>query len=148
MTAPWLPPEYRSSEWQQLTDDDPRKQQALVNAAECWYKLRQSPHVAELIADRFEWAARRDMSESTAEISELGKWKKLADTPTYAEIEQRRGDSSPIRRCDWKTCTRDGLPHRSPQAGAQLALCPAHAHHGVPEAVAVAEQHNERRAAA
>lgn len=89
---PWLPrpPEYGSSEWQQLDDADPRKSASTVQAAEAWRILNSSPHVRELLNEWREWQLRRDMGESTADMAALYDWRAVANTPTFAEIERRR----------------------------------------------------------
>lgn len=95
--------------------------------------LEESPHVAELRAEWIEWDRRRSWSESTAAISSLVDWRQAATTPTYAELERRRGRTQRVFQCDWKLCGAPATPHRSPVTRAPIALCAAHSHLAIPE---------------
>lgn len=60
----------------------------LVIDAGQWRTLRESPHVAGLLDEWSEWDRRRQLRQSSWDISETsrGRW----DHVSYAEIERRR----------------------------------------------------------
>jgi hypothetical protein len=62
----------------------------LVIDAGMWRMLRTSPHVASLLDEWSEWDRRRQLRESSWDISEAsrGRWEHLS----YAEIERRRNE--------------------------------------------------------
>lgn len=136
------PPEYGSPEWQALDRDDPRRKEAVFFAADCWRLLTSSPHVSELLGEWVEWMHRRTMREASWVISAAEDWKALASPshPTYAELEERRGELSRIYRCDWKCCGEDGRPHL--KGGYPIILCPKHSHLGIPEELGVVPEVN------
>lgn len=63
---------------------------ALAFDAACWRTLDRSPHVADLLAEWVESVRRAELSESTAAMAALVDWRKVANSPTYAELRRRR----------------------------------------------------------
>lgn len=112
----------------------------LCRDAEAWRLLESSPHVAELLGEWIEWDRRRTLSDSTAGMAAAIDWRAVSTAPTYAELQRRRGGTAGTHRCDWKQCSREGQPYRSPASGAPISLCSAHSHHGRPEATQAAEE--------
>src|SRR5690625_1340763 len=105
----------------------------ILRDAEAWRTLMASPHAAEITGEYARWCERRGMSEVAAAIAGGMDWRShAAGAVSYARLERRRGAAT-FRRCDFKTCEQGGTPHRSPTTRAQITLCPAHAHHGIPE---------------
>lgn len=80
-----------------------------------------------------EWAGRYENRRASWDISAAADWRAVASRPSFGELQRRRGRPVPYRRCDWKTCTAEGQPHRSPRSGAQIILCATHSHLGIPE---------------
>ncbi|OXM73076.1 MULTISPECIES: hypothetical protein [Amycolatopsis] len=64
--------------------------QLLLLDAGAWRLLNTSPHVAEILSEWIEWAHRKDMSESTAEMARMVDWRREASVPTYAVLRERR----------------------------------------------------------
>lgn len=133
MPSPCRPPAYGSPEWLALDKDDPQRKEAVLFAADCWRLLMASPHVSALLGEWVESMHRRTMREASWAISAAVDWRTVASHPTYAELEERRGELSRIYRCDWKMCGEDGVPHRCPHTRGQIILCPRHSHLGIPE---------------
>ena len=63
---------------------------SLADDAACWRMLNSSPHVADLLAEWAEWVRRAELSESTAAMAAVVDWRKVANSPTYAELRRRR----------------------------------------------------------
>ncbi len=113
--------------------------------AEAWRALMASPHAAEITGEYQQWCERRGMSEVAAAIAGGMDWRGYGvGAVSYAKLERRRG-SPTFRRCDYKTCEQGGTPHRSPTTRAQVTLCPAHAHHGIPEKADLSPAAGSRR---
>lgn len=127
------PPEYGSPEWHALDKDDPRRREAVLFAADCWRLLMSSPHVSDLLAEWVEWMHRKTAREASWAISAATDWRSVADAPTYAELEHRRGNPPRVRGCDWKLCGEAGTPHLSRGTRLPVVLCAAHSHLGIPE---------------
>jgi hypothetical protein len=70
----------------------------LVLDAGAWRLLNESPHVAELLDEWIQWAYRKDFRDTSSAISSGADWRKIADVPTYAELERRRAayDQEPL----------------------------------------------------
>ncbi|PKW13659.1 hypothetical protein [Saccharopolyspora spinosa] len=62
----------------------------LRHDAECWRLLMSSPHVAELLAEWFEWDRRRTAVETSHAVAGAIDWRAVASAPTYAELARRR----------------------------------------------------------
>lgn len=77
------------SEWIQLVLD-----------AECYRKLLESPHIAELLAEHTEWDRRKSLREASWQVSEAAKGS-AQGWVSYAELERRRRLTSilPCGRC-------------------------------------------------
>lgn len=67
---------------------------ALAFDAACWRMLNSSPQVADALAEWAEWVRRAELSESTAAMAALVDWRKVANSPTYAELRRRRNTYS------------------------------------------------------
>lgn len=87
---------------------------------------------AEAWREVLAWAEVGSLRLASWTICGAVDWRREAERPSHAELERRRGQPR-YRRCDWKTCTAEGRPHRSPHSGSQIALCDAHSHLGIPE---------------
>lgn len=83
-----LPVAYGSPAWHKLPDADPRKGEALVDAAESWRTLVQSPYATEILSAYFEWDRRRIISEWSGEVAEQNRGR--VPGPSYRELEHRR----------------------------------------------------------
>lgn len=81
------------------------------------------------------YAERLNFRRTSSAISAAEDWRAVADRPSYAELERRRGRAVPPMTCDWKLCGAPGTPHRSLVTKASIVLCPAHSHLAVPESV-------------
>lgn len=92
--------EYGSPEFDALPAGDPRRRAAVLHAADCWARLRSSPHVAELLGEWVDWENRRAARQASHEISVIGARTQVGDPngprtwahPTYGEIERRRAE--------------------------------------------------------
>lgn len=74
---------------------------ALLMDAAAWRTLNSSPHVAELIAEYFEWLWRAELRESSSAISAAVDWRAAASVPTYAELQRRRSTyTTPARKAE------------------------------------------------
>jgi hypothetical protein len=94
---------------------------ALVLDAAHWRHLNTSPHVAELLAEWVEWDRRRIQTETSHAISAVADWKTIANHPTYAELDRRRGE---VRL----RCTADGCDQKElwPAPGPDQPRCRRH----------------------
>lgn len=63
---------------------------ALIEDAAAWRTLASSPHVAELIAEYFEWLRRAEFRDTSSAISAAVDWRAQSLHPTYAELQRRR----------------------------------------------------------
>jgi hypothetical protein len=62
----------------------------LLMDAAAWRTLWASPHVAEIIAEYFQWLERADFRETSSAISAAHDWRAESSIPTFAELERRR----------------------------------------------------------
>jgi hypothetical protein len=84
--------EYGSPEFHALPVGDPRRRAAVLHAADCWRKLCESPHVAEILAEWMEWDRRRAARQLSHDLSGAADWRRRAEAPTYATIARRRAE--------------------------------------------------------
>lgn len=91
--SPPLPVAYGSPAWRALTDSDPRKREAIVDAAESWLALVHSPYATEILSAYYEWDHRRVISEWSGDVAEQNDH---TPGPSYRELEQRRAIPGPM----------------------------------------------------
>ncbi|ONI73101.1 hypothetical protein ALI144C_44945 [Actinosynnema sp. ALI-1.44] len=101
---PPLPVAYGSPAWRALPDTDPRKLDAIVDAAESWHAILQSPYATEILAAYFEWDQRRIYSEWSGNVAE--QYRGDPPGPSYRLLEQRRAE--PAGRAHYTFVERHG----------------------------------------
>lgn len=79
-------PPFGSSAWLALDDTDPRKSAAVLRAALCWWDESRPERIAERLHDEF---AVREQLEARAFAEMAAQVRAMADTPTWAEVQQR-----------------------------------------------------------
>jgi hypothetical protein len=91
-------PKYGSSEWDALPDQDPRRAAAVVVAAEAWRDHCSPERVAaDMLAEmvHVDLEIARRVREASWDVSAARDWAALAQSPTFAELCERRGE--PVR---------------------------------------------------
>lgn len=89
-------PAYGSPEWQQLDRDDPRRAAAIVFAAECWRRY-WTPDMVTDRAEQFETEIAARLREAAHAISAGQNWVRVANAPSYAELQRRRAQPGPVQ---------------------------------------------------
>lgn len=90
-------PRYGSDEWNALPDQDPRRAAAVIVAAEAWRDHCSPAQVAlDLLGDLVEADRElmRRVREASWDVVGTRNWLAVAQSPTYAELQQRRGEAA------------------------------------------------------
>ena len=90
-------PRYGSGEWDDLPDQDPSRAAAVIIAAEAWRDHLSPGQVAmdvlsDIIAAELE--LQRRVREASWDVCGALDWSALAASPTYAQLQERRGEAA------------------------------------------------------